>query len=392
MKRNFITIMKKEFARFFGDKRMVFTTILMPGILIYVMYSFMGTGFASINHPDEDHVYEVRTLNCPKSFAFLKEDETMEVEEIQANEMKDVKDSIETEELDVLLVFPEQFDEKVAAYDVTQATEAAPNVAIYYNSTNVNSSAAYSILFGMFDQMEASMVNKFDVNMGEESYDLATEEDVTAMIFSTLLPMLVMIFLFSGCMSIALESIAGEKERGTIATLLVSPMKRNHLAFGKIVSLSMIGLLSGCSSFLGTMLSLPKLMSGNMENMSIGYKTVDYMMLLVIILVTTLIIVGLISVISAFAKSVKEAGTMTTPLMILVMLISITSMVGEGAQTAWYLYLIPVYNSVQCMTGIFSMDYSVLPIIITIVSNLVYSGLLVGVLTKMFNSERIMYT
>lgn len=392
MKSNFITIMKKEFARFFGDKRMVFTTILMPGLLIYFMYTLMGSGFSSINKPDDDYIYKVKMLNCPASMSFIKEDETMEVIEIASEEIDEIKDGIKEEEIDILMVFPENFDEEVASYDVTQATKSAPNVEIYYNSTNTNSSNIYYTLVSMFDQMEASMVNKFDVNAGEASYDMATEEDVTAMMFSMLMPMFVMLFLFSGCMSIAMESIAGEKERGTIATLLVSPMKRNHLAFGKMLSLSVIGLLSGCSSFLGTMLSLPKLMSGTMENMSIGYTIKDYLFLLMIILVTTLVIVGLISVVSALAKSVKEAGTMTTPLMILVMLVSVTSMMGEGTQTAWYLYLVPIYNSVQCLTGIFSMDYSLLPIIITVVANVIYSGIFVGILTKMFNSERIMYT
>ena len=41
MKKDMLTIMKKEFARFFGDKRMVFTTVLMPGLMIYILYTFM---------------------------------------------------------------------------------------------------------------------------------------------------------------------------------------------------------------------------------------------------------------------------------------------------------------------------------------------------------------
>mgnify|MGYP002564867313 CR=1 FL=1 len=69
-----------------------------------------------------------------------------------------------------------------------------------------------------------------------------------------------MVFLFSGCMAVAPESIAGEKERGSIATLLVTPLGRGELAMGKVISLGCISLLSGASSFLGTMLSLPKLM------------------------------------------------------------------------------------------------------------------------------------
>lgn len=179
----------------------------------------------------------------------------------------------------------------------------------------------------VLDGYEASMANKFDVNSGDTEYDLASKEDSTGQIFSMMLPMLLMIFLFSGCMAIAPESIAGEKERGTIATLLVTPMKRGQLAMGKIISLGIIGLLSGISSFVGTMLSLPKLMGTESNAMDASvYSVTDYILLLLVILTTVLVLVGALAVISAFAKTVKEAGSMIMPLMVVVMVISITSM------------------------------------------------------------------
>ena len=69
-----------------------------------------------------------------------------------------------------------------------------------------------------------------------------------------IMPMLMVSFLFSGSMGVAPEAIAGEKERGTMATLLVTPINRAHIAIGKILSLSVIALLSGLSSFLGVIL------------------------------------------------------------------------------------------------------------------------------------------
>ena len=124
---------------------------------------------------------------------------------------------------------------------------------------------AYSIL----DAFESQLANILDVNASADTtYDLASEESITGMIFSMMMPMLLTMLLFAGCMSAAPESIAGEKERGTIATLLVTPMKRSSLAIGKICSLSVIALLSCLSSFVGTMLSIPKLMAVQMDDMS----------------------------------------------------------------------------------------------------------------------------
>ena len=67
-------------------------------------------------------------------------------------------------------------------------------------------------------------------------------------------------------------------------------------------------------------------------------------------------------------------------------------MFGDGARTEWFYYLIPLYNSVQCMVGIFSFDIEPALILATVLSNLVYTGLGVFLLTKMFNSERIMFS
>lgn len=69
------------------------------------------------------------------------------------------------------------------------------------------------------------------------------------------------------------ESIAGEKERGTIATLLVTPMRRSSLALGKVFSLSIIALLAGCSSFIGTFAALPKMMGGELTGVDSSVYT-----------------------------------------------------------------------------------------------------------------------
>ena len=53
--KNILTIMKKEFARFFKDKRLCFTTILMPGLLIYIIYSFMGSALTDMYTVDDEN-------------------------------------------------------------------------------------------------------------------------------------------------------------------------------------------------------------------------------------------------------------------------------------------------------------------------------------------------
>ena len=80
MRNNLMTIIKKELARFFGDKRMVFTTILMPGLLIYIMYSFMGSGLTSRFEAEEDYTYRIYAENMPSTVSAMIKGSDINVE------------------------------------------------------------------------------------------------------------------------------------------------------------------------------------------------------------------------------------------------------------------------------------------------------------------------
>lgn len=391
MKSSILTIMKKELARFFGDKRMV-VSILMPGILIYVMYSFMGSAMGSMFGVDEDYVPTIQAVSLPGSVEALTQAAGLPVEGVEPGGVESAKSAVTDQELDLLLVFPENFDESVAAYTTASGT-AAPNVEIYYNSASTTSQSAYMSLTALLDSYESQLANKFDVNAGGDGYDLATQEDAAGSYFAMLLPLLMMIFLYSGCSAVAPESIAGEKERGTIATMLITPIRRSDIAVGKILALAVVALLSGASSTVGTILALPQLMGEASEDISADiYGIQDYLLLAAVILSTVLLLVTLISILSAFAKTIKEAQTYAMPLMILVMVLGITGMFGGGASQELTAYLIPLYNSVQCMVGIFS--FSTLPagVAATVAVNGVCTILGVVALARMFNSEKVIFS
>ena len=170
-----------------------------------------------------------------------------------------------------------------------------------------------------------------------------------------------------GCSAVAPESIAGEKERGTIATMLITPIRRSDIAVGKILALAVIALLSGASSAVGTILALPKLMEGAADGITAEiYGMRDYLLLAAVILSTVLVMVTAISILSAFAKTVKEAQTYGMPLMILVMVVGITGMFGGGASQNPAVYAIPLYNSAQCMVGVFSFSASTAGVAVTL--------------------------
>ncbi len=387
-----VAIMRKELARFFGDKRMV-VSILLPGVLIYVMYSFMGQAMGSLYGVEEDYVPTVQVVNLPESVSALVEASGgVNLLETEVSAVEDAKAAVAEQGLDLLAVFPTDFDQAVAAYDPTSGG-AAPNVEIYYNAASTESQSTYMMFTGLLDAYEAQLANKFDINAGGDTYNLASEKDTAGTYFASLMPLLLMIFLYSGCVAVAPESIAGEKERGTIATMLITPIRRGDIAVGKILALAVVALLSGASSAVGTVLSLPKLMGAASDELSANiYGAQDYLLLAAVILSTVLLLVTLISILSTFAKTVKEAQTYVMPLMILVMVLGVTAMFGGGAKTELWYYLIPLYNSVQCMVGVFSFSTVTTGVAAALAANAVYTVLGVFVLTRMFNNEKIIFS
>ncbi len=392
MKNNTWTIIKKECARFFGDRTMLLTTVIMPGLMIYLIYSFMGNNFMKPKDLGRATLY---VENVPESISPMLEALPMDMV-TEGADFEQLRGKLALKESKfVLLTFPEGFDSLTAQYDPASGL-AAPNVQLLYNSASESSQQAYSMVSSVLNGYESTICNRFDINASEDGmavYDLASNEDVVGNFFSELIPMLLLLMAFTGCMSIAPPSIAGEKERGTIATLLVTPMKRRELALGKVLSLSFFAMLSGLSSFTVMMLSLPKLIHADELGMDANiYQVSDYVVLLLLIFSTVLVLVSVTSIISAQAKSVKAASAVMAPLMLVVMLVGMIPMMSGTNVANLAYFAIPIYNSVLSMSQVFAHEASTIALFITLLSNCLYAILGVWILTRMFNSEKVMFS
>ena len=382
--REIFVIVKKEFKRFFTDKRMIMSLIL-PGVLIFVLYSLMGNFIGKAITPADDYEYVICVENESVTLDGYLSTLGFKYKKVNAPREEAEKKLVD-KEIDLYVSFSEDFDD-------AGADKAGKNVVIEYNSAKRESAKIYSALQTVYMQNSVASVDyNYAINAGVENPDMATEEDVVKMILTMFMPFILMVFLVTGSVSVASESIAGEKERGTIATLLVTPVKREYIALGKIIALTVTSLFSSLVSFVGIMASLPNLLQleriGDVTSIDLSvYGASTFVGILGIILITVMMFTMIMSILSTFAKSVKEATQFVTPAMIVVMLASVTSMIGGGkAVTNPALYLIPIYNCAQCLTMLFSGEFYGLCYLFTILSD----ALFVVLLAKMFNNEKIM--
>ena len=382
------TIVKKELKRFFTDPRML-VSLFLPGILIFVIYTLMADIMTNVISPKVTD-FNVYVVNEPNEFSSFLQVEGWNITLNEENLSKEeILEKIKEKEVDLYVVYEENFYSKMMAYD-SSSSSRAPQIEIYYNTTNDASGLIYSYYTGLLGNVESSLANKFDINSDPSiSFDLATSKDTTVYIISMMLPFLLILFLFSGAMAICSESIAGEKERGTIATLLITPAKRSYIVLGKIISLGITGLASSLVSFLGLILSLPSLMGTSFDFSAYGATTI--ILILLLIVVTVLMFTTILTIVSTFAKSVKEATSYSTPIMIVVMLVGLSNFMTTSVVGSSLVYLIPIYNVMQCLVSIFSLSVDYINFTICIVSNVIYIALGVFLLTKMFNNEKIIF-
>jgi sodium transport system permease protein len=260
-------------------------------------------------------------------------------------------------------------------------------IYLYYNDGNMDSLGIQSSVLGILNAVyNQTIINGVQYKILEQTF---SKNDLSFNLVAMMLPMLIITFLFQGALAVGPESIAGDKERGTIATLLSTPTRRSHIALGKIFSLSILSVLSSISSFIGVILSLPKLMQ---SDTSITFDFSTYVTLFLILVSTTLVIISIVSVISATAKNIKEATTFVTPLMILSMMIGMTTMFSFKISDGAWTYAIPIYNTANILSEAFTGNINLVPLVVAVVSNLLFTVIFAFILTKMFNSEKMMFT
>lgn len=370
-----LALIKKELYRFFHDPRLI-VTMLLPGIVIFLLYTMLG----EIIYNAEPETYRFRVYRSGESqltalFESAAEGAGHTLEWLPLEDEAAAREAVKAGEATAILYFSDGFD---ASFDA--ASPVRGEVKIVYN--------ALDDAGGIFYGMATSLLQRFGMRFEVVSESLATQTDIGKQVMQNILPFLMVALLFSACMSVTLESVAGEKERGTLATVLVTSVRRRDIALGKVIPLSLVSLLGALSSFFGVILSMPKLM-GLGTGFFAGYSAWSYVLMLPLVLSVVPFIVALISAVSAFSRSVKEASGYTGMLMILVMVVSLVSTFLPGIGD-WAVAL-PVLNSVVMMQRILSGGLPVWQSLVSTAVNLAFCALLVAVIAKMLSSERLMF-
>ncbi len=225
--------------------------------------------------------------------------------------------------------------------------------------------------------------------------DVASGESFGRAFLSRLLPYFMVLAVLAGAMGLGAEITAGEKERSTIATLLVSQLSRTEIVLGKFLTvltvslasclLSAFGLLIGVRAFGGglTPSSLPTSAVFRIDAAAFGW-------MLAVLVPLAVILAALVVIVGTYARSQKEASTYLLPIYMVIVLVGMVSMTGtatfRGAQ-----FLIPIANALYVLQSIIVGDVVLGDILLTLGANVVCGAILIVLAIQLFKREAVLF-
>lgn len=177
--------------------------------------------------------------------------------------------------------------------------------------------------------------------------NMASEERMGGMFMAMIVPMMLVMWAILGGMYTAIDVAAGEKERLTLEALLISPISRFQLVFGKFLAVvvTSVGaaLISLTSMFVSVQVIAPALAGENSEvltEVAMNIGAAQFFLLLVVAVLTAGWASPIEIALSVYARSFKEAQTYLSPLSIIVVIPAVmTQMVEVEAASVWYYVL-----------------------------------------------------
>ena len=396
--RNIGIVYRKELTDSLRDRRTLVSMIVIPLLLFPVMmlgFSYLAVKLVGQAKKEVPQIMVLGGEDSPKVMARLRNLDTIEI----VPPAPDYVEQISNKKVRAAVEIPKGFD---AALERNEKT----TIKIYMYEGEIKSSFAADRVEKFFselrektarDRLEArklpvSLLKPFDI----EQKNVAPPEKVGGSLFGGLIGYMVILLCMTGAMYPAIDLTAGEKERGTMETILCSPVQRTHLVLGKFLMVltaslasAVLSVISMGVSFLGVS-KLGSLESGGRSpfQMSINPKAV--LAVFGMVLPMAVLFAAALMTIALFAKSYKEAQSYLTPMTFLVVIPAVASLL-PGVELNAKLALVPVLNtslvSKEILTGTYHWNY----IALIFLSSCAYAAAAMFIAVKMFQREDVLF-
>lgn len=390
------TLFKRELTDILRDKKTLFMMLVVPIIIYPLLIIGMTFLMSSVMNSQAEKTYLV---------AFDEEDEL-------AAKIADIIEN-NPDKLSYKLEIVQKSDCKKALeagdIDIYVSKASDGRISLCYLSAKDRSNTALDALTDAFEiyreELQKERIDEAGLDadyllnpIHYEGEDLSSTEESVGNMIGSIIPFFIVTMILLGALYPSIDVTAGEKERGTLETLLTLPITNFEMIMSKFLAVSCIACASAILNVFSMGGAMAFLVSSSMSlaediNLEIHYETFipGILFTLVVMVFFALLVTAVCMCTCVFAKNFKEANNYVTPVMLIFMFGSYAAMIPDlelTAQTA----AIPIVNVALLVEGLFQFQYNYGLFAIVLFSNVAYSLLAILILGKVYNSEAVLFS
>jgi sodium transport system permease protein len=395
-------VLKKEFMELSKDRKTLFFTFVMPLILYPVIFLMMGSLGSNDAASRARRPSRVSLLDPSQVIAQALRDAPRDFQIVQ-RPLGDIRQAIRDQNLELSLEVEPAGARKLARNETLDMT-------VVYDNSDESSKLALDRLKNLLRRQEGLWVQARLKSLGAPPQLAAPVRLVTqeaggmglylGKMIGSFLPYLLMIMMYAGAMQHGIYATAGEKERGTLLSLLATSLPRTQIIIGKLLYIFSIGILSAVINLLSMAFSVGRLMaSGGAGDVpaqaaasGVGALATPSTLGLTFLLMVPLglFFANFILLAGVQARNTLEASTALTPGIFVVVLLGVFSMAPGIEKMAWLPY-VPVLNVSLAIRKLFSQQGNGFEYLVALVMTVLLAGLMTWISTRMLNRESAIF-
>lgn len=393
-------IYKKEILEMLRDRRTLIISILLPTVIFPLILFGIGKFSADKNADAKNQVIKVAFINMENYDSFkqlFSKEKSFEKVTLSSN---DYKNEVLNGAVDFIFIA----EKGTKLPSQTQQTEA---ITLHYKSSTSLGKVLYSRVnevvasfqslerraLGVSLNISNSALKAINMPLSIDKMNYATKREATGEIAGFFVAYILIGLAVAGAMYPAMEIGVGEKERGTLETLLLSPVPKKSIVLGKFLVVFTTSFISVVVTLLSYFLWA---MIFTFGGKALGVDFLSNISGLDLILVGTLLIpltaifASILLACSIYAKNMKEAQALMTPVMLLGFLPVMVTLI-PGVSLTWKTALIPVTNVALAMKDLIKGTVNYELIAVLLVSTILIAGGLLYFVTQFFKKEKVLF-
>lgn len=399
-KKTIFSLYKKEMLDIFRDKKTMIIMVLVPLFLYPCMMMAMMLIMSSISKESLEKTYQIGIMQC---------EETALLEALLLDEKDDYEYIFETSVYDTISECEQALNEQIidAFISVNETEDGRLRYEIGFFSSAADSVSASNYAEEILDAYKEGLRNNIIAEKFEDyetvlnpvivtSRNVATIEESTGSVFGYIIPFMLITSILMGAVYPAIDVTAGERERGTLETMMTLPVKSSEMMFSKFMAVSTIAVMSALLNLLSMFLvglylfDSMQLADTAFGDMNLWQFAPSVIALLLCMPIFAMFASAVCLSVCIFAKSFKEANNYSTPILLIFMFASMAGMLPNLTLTT-KTAVIPIVNVALFIKAVFELQFDWANIFLVFISNVVYSIAAVMLMSKLFSSEDILF-